>query len=120
MEADECYYIANETRIRGKKGIDLAVDPPPDLAIEVDITSTSMGQLGIYAALGVPELWLCNASTIRIYQLRPGGVYSQESRSPAFPFLPMAQVEGFLNDRNAMDETTWTQRFRDWVRTLAK
>jgi len=120
VEADECYYIANEPRIRGKKDIDLAVDPPPDLAVEVDITSTSMGQLGIYAALGVPELWLCDGSAIRIYQLGPGGTYSQESQSPAFPLLPMAQVEGFLNDRNAMDETTWTRRFRDWVRTLTK
>lgn len=112
--------LANEPQIRGKNDIDLAVDPPPDLAVEVDITSTSMGQLGIYAALGVGELWLCDGSTIHIHQLCPGGIYSQESRSPAFPFLPVAQVEGFLNDRNAMDETTWTRRFRDWVRTLAK
>jgi len=120
VEPDECYYVANEPRVRGREDFDLAVDPPPDLAIEVDITSTSMGQLGIYAALGVPELWLCDGSTIRVYQLRPDGTYSQESRSPAFPFLPMAQVEGFFSDRNATDETTWTRRFRDWVRTLAK
>ena len=52
LEADESYYIANEARVRGRDEIDLRVDPPPDLAIEVDISSSSLDQLGIYADLG--------------------------------------------------------------------
>jgi Uma2 family endonuclease len=55
LEPDQCFYIQNERIIRGKKRIDLSVDPPPDLAIEIDVTSRT--HPSIYAALGVPELW---------------------------------------------------------------
>src|SRR5262245_37853905 len=57
LEPDECYYILNEPRVRGKDNLDLSVDPPPDLAIEVDVTRTSTGKMTIYAAIGIPELW---------------------------------------------------------------
>ncbi len=57
IEPDNCYYIQNELAIRGKQTLDLENDPPPDLAIEIDITSSSVNKLGIYSALGVTELW---------------------------------------------------------------
>ena len=63
LEPDECYYIQNEAVVRGKETITLSVDPPPDLAIEVDSTSSSLDRMGIYAALGMcgggylPESW---------------------------------------------------------------
>ena len=62
-EADTCFYIANEPLIRDKDEIDLDVDPPPDLAIEVDDTHDSQGKLPIYAALRVPEVWRYDART---------------------------------------------------------
>jgi Uma2 family endonuclease len=58
VEPDSCYYIQNEPVVRGKKDIDLKYDPPPDLVIEIDITSSSLDKHPIYAALGVPEIWL--------------------------------------------------------------
>ena len=41
LEPDQCYYIQNEGKVWGKDHIDLQIDPPPDLAIEIDITSSS-------------------------------------------------------------------------------
>jgi Uma2 family endonuclease len=54
LEPDQCFYIQNEARVRGKKQLDLAV-PPPDLALEIDVTSRTHPD--IYQALKVPELW---------------------------------------------------------------
>ena len=116
VEADECYYVQNESSMRGRDEIDLDHDPPPDLAIEVDITSSSMDQLGIYSALGVPEVWMCDGQAIRIYRRGDDGGYLLQDRSSAFPFLPVDQVQGFLDQRNAADETTWIRSFRSWVR----
>jgi len=56
IEPDNCYYIQTEPTVRGRQELDLETDPPPDLAIEIDITSTSVNKFGIYLALGVPEL----------------------------------------------------------------
>lgn len=120
VEPDESYYIANEARVRGRDELDLNVDPPPDLAIEVDIASSSVDQLGIYASLGVPEVWLCDGVAIQVHQLQNDGTYARRDRSPAFPFLPLREVERFLEHRNAADETTWIRRFREWVRNLPR
>ena len=60
IEPDNCYYIQNELAFRGKQTLDLSTDLPPDLAIEIDITSSSINKLDIYSALGVPELWSYN------------------------------------------------------------
>lgn len=57
LEADECFYIQNEQAVRGKDEINLTIDPPPYLAIEVDHTSRSINRLDIYPAIGVPEVW---------------------------------------------------------------
>ena len=57
FEPDSCLYIQNAARVRGKSRLDLSMDPPPDLVIEIDITSASIEKLPIYALLGVPEVW---------------------------------------------------------------
>ena len=118
LEADESYYVANEPRVRGRDEIDLRMDPPPDLAIEVDISQSSLDQLSIYADLGVPEVWLFDGTTLKVHELQPDGVYAQRPRSPSFPFLPLEQIEAFLARRDESDETTWIRSFRAWVKTL--
>jgi Uma2 family endonuclease len=116
LEPDECYYIANEPQVRELDDIDLSVNPPPDLAIEVDITSSSLDQLGIYAALGVPEVWICDGKHLQIYRLQGDGSYSLQDRSPTFPSLPPKTILDFLARRKKTDETSWIKSFRDWVR----
>jgi Uma2 family endonuclease len=110
--------VANEPRIRGRDEIDLSVDPPPDLAIEVEISSNSMEKLEIYADLEVPEVWRCDGTSLRVWRLQPDGTYAEQSQSGTFPFLPLAEVERFLAQRNASDETTWIRAFRAYVKEL--
>jgi len=118
LEPDECYYIANEVRVRGRDEIDLAVDPPPDLAVEVDITSDWIDKLPIYAGLGVPEVWRYDGKALHVEQLQPDGTYARQTQSSAFPFLRLAEIARFLDQRDATDETTWIRSFREWVRGL--
>ena len=117
LEPDECYYVAHEPQMRGRDDIDLNVDPPPDLAIEVDISHSSLDRFGIYAAIGVPEIWRLEEGQVRVYLLQ-GEQYVPQSPSPAFPFLPLAEVSRILGQRNETDETTWIRSFRRWVATL--
>ena len=67
---------------RGRKRLDLDVDPPPDLAIEVDISSSSLDKLAIYASLGVPEVWVYDGSKLQVHQLQPDGAYARQTRQP--------------------------------------
>src|SRR5258708_1707366 len=57
LEPDQCYYLRNEVKVRGMKRFDPTRDPPPDLAIEVDIVRRSIAREPVYADLGVGEIW---------------------------------------------------------------
>ncbi|MGD0898627.1 MAG: Uma2 family endonuclease, partial [Thermoguttaceae bacterium] len=118
LEPDECFYVANEPRMRGRDDYDPAVDPPPDLAIEVDISRSSLDKMAIYADFGVPEIWTHDGATLRVYHLQSEGGYVQQPTSRSFPLLPLEEVQRFLDQRNTTDETTWIRSFRDWVRGL--
>lgn len=115
IEPDECYYVAHERLVRHGGDIDLATTPPPDLAVEVEISRSAVDRLGIYAALGIPEVWRWNGATLTVEVLE-GGSYRQSLESPAFPELPLDVAERFLRDSRGRDETGWTREFRDWVR----
>ncbi|MEB3338700.1 MAG: Uma2 family endonuclease [Leptolyngbyaceae bacterium] len=67
LEPDQCYYIQNAPAVWNKAQIDLRQDPLPELAIEIDITSSSMNRLDIYADLGVPEVWRYDGRSLTIY-----------------------------------------------------
>lgn len=115
VEADECYYIQNELAIRGKKEINLSTDPPPDLVIEIDITSSSINRLSIYAALGVPEVWCYDGKSLTIYCLREGNYLSQDS-STVLPILRRGDLLRFLQASQTMGETSLIREFRQWVK----
>jgi len=118
IEPDKCYYLEHEPEVRDKDQIDLTVDPPPDLAIEVEISRSSLSRMDIYAKLRVPEVWRYDGEVLRVYQLSEDGRYIQVERSPHFPFLPLDEVQTFLVRRNSMDETSLIKAFRQWVREL--
>lgn len=116
LEPDQCYYIQNERLVRELEQIDLNQDPPPDLAIEIDITSSSINRLDLYAALGVPEVWRYEGQKLTIYQLE-GEIYQECDRSPAFPILPPNEVVRFLELRKSIGENSMIRSFREWVRS---
>ncbi|MEQ9371955.1 MAG: Uma2 family endonuclease [Coleofasciculus chthonoplastes F3-SA18-01] len=115
IEPDNCYYIQNEPAVRGRQDIDLDIDPPPDLAIEIDITSSSVDKLGIYSALGVPELWRYNGQVLRFYQWVEGDYVECES-SLAFPLVSVSAMSRFLQQSKTMGEIALLKTFRAWVR----
>lgn len=116
FEPDECYYIANQVRIAGKDELDFTLDPPPDLAIEIDISRSSLDRMGIYAAFRVPEVWRFDGQDLYVYRLKEDGTYEQSPESPGFPFLPLAEFSRFLLMTPGTDETTLIRSFRAWVR----
>jgi Uma2 family endonuclease len=118
VEPDECYYLQHEELVRSKEDLDLDVDPPPDLAIEMEVTKRILKRLPIYAALGFPEVWQCHRDRIRVHVLGNDGAYSVGRVSACLPGLAIDKVEEFLIQRGQADETTRIRGFREWVRTL--
>jgi Uma2 family endonuclease len=116
LEADNCYWIQHEAQMRGKKEFDAERDPPPDLAIEVDISRSSLNRLPIYAALKVPEVWRFDGKVLQVFRLKSDGEYEACDASPTFPSLPLAEVVRFLQQSDTVDETSLVRSFRAWVR----
>jgi len=115
LEADECYYIQNELAVRGKDAIDLTIDPPPDLAIEVDHTSSSMNRLVIYAALGVMEVWQYDRDSLTIWSLGDQG-YQLSQASVVLPMFDAVVLRSFLELSQTVGETSLMRHVRQWVR----
>ena len=116
LEADESYYLANASRIGRNDRIELEIDPPPDLAIEIQITRPELDKMGAYASLGFPEIWRFDGETLTVLLLDAGGHYSPSGTSLAFPFLPMKDVERLVRDPDFGDDTRWSRSFRGWLR----
>jgi Uma2 family endonuclease len=114
IEPDQCFYIQNEAAIRGKKRLDLTVDPPPDLGLEIDITSRT--HPSVYEALKVPELWRFEKGKLQINVLREGN-YVKSQESPTFPGLSLTQVIPQYLERTLIAGRNATLKaFRAWVR----
>jgi hypothetical protein len=116
LEADECYWVSNELAVRGRTDFDFDIDPPTDIAVEVEISTSVLNRLGIYAALRVSEVWRSDGHKVLVEQLQDDGTYAQVSQSPSFPRLPLAALGRFLEASKTMDETSWIRSFRAWVR----
>jgi Uma2 family endonuclease len=115
-EPDEGYYIANEPKVRGRRKRDPNLDPPLDLAVEVDITSTSLKRMKIYAAMRVPEVWRHDGTTLFFYRLNKRGQYVEVEKSRSFPFLSSADMMRYLNQLDELDENTVMKRFVAFAR----
>jgi Uma2 family endonuclease len=118
-EPDNAYYIQRQPLVAGKR-VDLDLDPPPDLIVEVDITHTDINKLALYASMGVPEFWRYNGRVWRIYQLESGtesDSYVEVDASPTFPMVPKEMLYEFLNQAN-LDEVAAEQWLRRAVQEL--
>lgn len=116
IEPDECFYIKNVSFIKGKKRINLQQDPPPDLIVEVDITSSSKDRFTIYAEMGVPEIWRYDGNVFTINILEDGK-YIVVEESLSFPNLPLTEISNFLSEVEDKDYLDLVREFRDWVRS---
>lgn len=115
IEPDCCFYIQNESAIRGKLKLNLETDPPPDLAIEINITSSSVNKLGIYSALGVPELWKYDGKELKFYRLEVEE-YRERDVSLAFPLISVEDMSNFMQQIPIQGEVALLKSFRAWVR----
>lgn len=114
IEPDNCFYIQNEAAVRGKNRLDLTVDPPPDLALEIDITSRT--HPNIYEALAVPELWRFENGKLQINVLQEGK-YIKCEYSLNFPNLPLIEIiPQYLNQCRTLGRNKTLRAFRAWVR----
>jgi len=118
LEPDKCFYVANEAKVRGKTNIDLSLDPPPDLCVEVEISRRLLNRPEIYASLGVPELWRDDGKHLRIFALSPHADYRQCDRSITFPELSADQLNELLDASHVTDETSWATDVRAYARKL--
>lgn len=116
LEPDESFYLTNEPLVRGKDRIDFSVDPPPDLAVEIEISRSSRNRMDIYAKLGVPEVWRYDSRTLRVYGLTAEGEYVQADASRYFPIVAIGELAVFLGRRGESDENSLIRSFRNWVR----
>ena len=116
IEPDSCFYIQNEAKVRGKNRLDLTVDPPPDLALEVDITNRSHPE--IYQSLGVPELWRYKRGQLQILLL-VDGKYIESSISANFPDFPLIEtIPQYLTQCRTEGRNKGMKAFRSWVNEI--
>jgi Uma2 family endonuclease len=118
-EPDESFYITSEPLIRGKEKLDLRVDPPPDLWIEVDNRGSSRGRLPVYARLGVPEVWRYDARKKTLwFGRRAGETYEAIEHSLCLPILtPARTLEALALGKGASD-SEWEDRLVAWLGNL--
>jgi Uma2 family endonuclease len=117
VEPDSCFYIQNVDRILGKK-LDIKTDPPPDLAIEVDITNSSRRRLGIYLQLQIPEVWrYTEQQGLMIYQLQAGDYVACEF-SPTFQMISGEVLGQFLELAETQDDNSIIRALQQWLRAL--
>ncbi|HEY2586494.1 MAG TPA: Uma2 family endonuclease [Tepidisphaeraceae bacterium] len=119
LEPDECYYVAHAADILQKDEIDLSVDPPPDLVIEVDISRPLVERQPIYAAMGVPEVWTCvGAQVVPLHLV--GGEYQSARQSLAFANLPMGVVNQIVLLAVTESQSAAMKSFRNWLQSHRK
>ena len=114
LEPDSCVYIGEFDAVAHSKRLDLTVSPPPDLAVEIDITHDSLGKFHLYAGLGVAELWRYDGENVEFYRL-VGDHYVEIADSDLFPFLPAAVLPDFLT-LGSQGVNAMRRAFRAWVR----
>ena len=115
VEGDQAYYLASEKLVRGKPRVDLRIDPPPDLAIEVIHTHKAEASLKVYGSLGVPEVWVCDENRVAILVCQENGDYKGAERSLALPFLTATEIFAQTQKSDSVDMLDWLDSVRRWV-----
>jgi Uma2 family endonuclease len=114
-EPDTCFYVQHARAIIGKDKIDLRRDPPPDVVVEIDLSSTSSAKRNFYAHIGVPEIWRYDGTRLQILQWTASG-YSETSHSLAFPVLTAKRLTQALEQSKTKGQSAALRSFRQWLR----
>lgn len=116
FEPDQCYWIANEARVREPFFLwDPTRYPPPDLVIEIEVSRSAVAKLPLLAAYRIPEVWRFDETALRVNLLQADGSYLEAPASPNLPGLPVAGLMPFILPDPALDSLTWTRQLRSWV-----
>jgi Uma2 family endonuclease len=112
LEPDHCFWIAHQAAVRGKDEIDLAIDPPPDLALEIEVSRSAIPKLPIYRSLGVPEVWRWQREMFEVLTLAEDGEYVSQGQSSALAGFPIRVAEEFIRQREQASDTALIRQFR--------
>jgi len=115
FEPDSCFYFEHASAVRSKEVLDLSVDPPPELVIEIDITGSSIQKDSLYAQLGVAEVWRYDGNELRIGRLAGNG-YSRSEKSAVLPLLTARALTDFLDKSRSMARPELLDAFEAWLR----
>ncbi len=113
-EPDACFYIQSAPLIGNRDNLDFAVDPPPDIVLEIDIHHDSLAQFPLYVALGVPEIWRYDGKRMRIYLLSHG-CYGEIAVSQALPILTAEHLTALLVSLRDDGEFATLTAFDEWL-----
>src|SRR5687767_3034149 len=116
LEPDECYYITSAGAVTGKEELDLTVDPPPDLAIEIDISRPDVARQPIYAALGVPEVWRYDGRSMTLLRRDAAGNYKPATSGWALPELRVGEFNRLLKMGLTNGQSAGVRALRAWTR----
>jgi Uma2 family endonuclease len=114
FEPDSCFYVQHVEHVRNREQIDLAVDPPPDLVIEIAISRSSLDRFPIFASIGVPEVWRYDGMRVAIFMLI-GEAYQEQETSEAFPGVTSQIVTQFMEESTRLQRTVWLRHVRAWA-----
>jgi Uma2 family endonuclease len=116
FEPDSCFYIEHAESMRGKDEVDLAIDPPPDLIVEIDITSPSLPRFPVFAAVGIPEVWRYDGKLVSIHALdRQTGAYCGTTESKTLAGVTGEVLSRFVEAGMTEKRNEWLRRVRAWV-----
>lgn len=110
-EADESYYVTSIDQVLAKEELDFEVDPAPDLVVEVELTSSAIEKMELFAAMQVREVWRHDGTSVQFYRWL-NGRYNLIPTSVELPGLDAALINRFLEQRLEAGETTFIRAFR--------
>jgi Uma2 family endonuclease len=116
-EPDTCFYVQNAPSVLGKDQLELGLDPPPDVVVEIDVSHASpSSKLEFYARIGVPELWRYDGKEVHIlHRTREGYMAAEASR--AFPIFTTTALARFLTEARTESPRRVLQSLREWIRS---
>jgi len=114
FEPDASFYIQNEPRVRNRRQVDLTVDPPPDVVLEMEMSRSALDKLPLFASMGIPEVWRCDGQRVTILLLEQDG-YRESSSSQSLPVLTSEDLTRFLAESRTMLSPDWFQAVSDWA-----